>query len=394
MKNDIVCVPYHDWRKIEREGNRTRDAHFIEHFSKRDREATVLVVNRPTSYVEIFYQRYSKRIKGEIVLQKGAGTLYKVGGNIFVMDYITKDIFKPIVKKRLWLLSSFDYPDFYNFYLSCVSHLGLQSPILVSNNVFSVNFVGKVNTACTIFDAFDNFLKFPVNIPIVKELEKAYEKFSSVASIWLTNSDENINFFKAKFSVSEIFLVKNGVDVEKFNKKRPLPEDLKEIPRPIVGFGGKITHLFDYSIINRIANDHPEKSFVVLGQILDKEAFSKLDKKKNIYYLGDKSYDIYPNYVSNFDLGIVPYVNKEKSHGGDSIKIYEYLAAGLKVVSTFHNEDLNFKGVVYVCSNEEDFSKYIDEALENETATPSLEPYTWRSKVEGIISLATKWIAR
>lgn len=387
MQNNIVSIPYHDWRKIEREGFRTRDAHFIEHFCHRNNKNRVLVINRPTSYVELLYQRYDISLKGELVFKRNKGRLYKIQDNLYVLDYITNDIITPVIKKRLWLLKAFNYEELYNFYEECTDFLNFKNKVVISNNVFSAPFVGKIKDAKIVFDAFDNFLRFPVNAGIYEDLKKAYLSFVAIANFWLTNSKENVEYFKNNLGVKEIYLVKNGVDLERFNCKLPLPQDLRNIPRPYIGFGGKITHLFDYEILNYVAEKNPDKSFIILGQILDKEIFSKIADLPNIYYLGDKSYDVYAAYVTNFDLGIVPYVNKEKSHGGDSIKIYEYLAAGLKVVSTFDTEEDNFKEAVYYCKDKYQFLNNLDKGLNNHKNNPVLDNYTWRSKVEYISRL-------
>ena len=89
--------------------------------------------------------------------------------------------------------------------------------------------------------------------------------------------------------------------------------------------------------------DNPDFSFVFVGQILDKEVYKKIEKRDNVIFLGDKHYDIYPNYVANFDVCIIPYNINEGQHGGDSIKAYEYLLTRKKVVGTKGNGLLDLK---------------------------------------------------
>ena len=56
MKN-IVIIPFHDWRKIQQEGFRTRDAHFIKQFELNKNIENVLIINRPTTWLEILTKK-------------------------------------------------------------------------------------------------------------------------------------------------------------------------------------------------------------------------------------------------------------------------------------------------------------------------------------------------
>ena len=103
--------------------------------------------------------------------------------------------------------------------------------------------------------------------------------------------------------------------------------------------------------------DNKKLSFVFIGQILDKEVYEKIEKRENVFFLGDKKYSDYPNYVANFDVCIVPYNVKEKQHGGDSIKAYEYLLTGKKVVGTVGNGLQDLGDYIYLTETKEEFSK-------------------------------------
>lgn len=50
---NVVIVPFHDYKKWNEEGFRTRDAHVCEHFSENSEIEKILVINRPTSLAEV-----------------------------------------------------------------------------------------------------------------------------------------------------------------------------------------------------------------------------------------------------------------------------------------------------------------------------------------------------
>ena len=62
---NLVVVPFHDWRKILLEGSRTRDSHFIEEFRKR--QDKVIIVNIPTTLLEIIIKKKLNLIRGKLV---------------------------------------------------------------------------------------------------------------------------------------------------------------------------------------------------------------------------------------------------------------------------------------------------------------------------------------
>lgn len=384
---NIVCIPFHDWRKIEEEGSRTRDSHLINHFRNNKKVKKVLIVNRPSSYPELVVHKKKIKIEGEVILSKGNLKLYKISDKTFVLDYITYDIFSPILEKRLWIFKSFGYNKFIQFYLECIDFLNIVDYNVFTNNIFSINFVKKIKSNNIIFDAYDNLIFFPHIAPIKKEVLQSYNDFKDVCKFWTTNSKKNVNYYKEHYGQENCFLVKNGVDIEVFQKKYNTPQDMLSIKKPIIGFGGKITHLFDYNLFNYCIENNPDKNFVIVGQILNKEVFNKIKKTSNLFYLGDKKYTQYLSYVTNFDVGIIPYVTNDLESGVDSIKVYEYIAAGLNAVGTKGGGMPDISDYLFISNNEVEFSENLDKAINSKRDINLPEYHTWSSKSDEIIRL-------
>jgi teichuronic acid biosynthesis glycosyltransferase TuaH len=382
---NVVSIPYHDWRKIETEGARTRDAHVMHHLSLHKSVSNLIIVNRPITYTEILLRKKPLKIKGTVVFNNGGGTLYKIKNGVYLFDYISKDLFGPLTLKKKWFIKSFGSEAFYNCFMKAIASINITIDITFTQNIFSAPFVRKFKN--TLFDAWDNFILFPENQVIKEDLKSAYQSLADNASKWVTNSQKNVDFYNKNYGLNECTIIKNGVDVELFNRKYPMPSDLENLTRPVIGFGGKITHLFNYDLFNKVVNNHPDKSFVIVGQILDKEVFSKINMAPNVHYLGDKNYQIYPSYVTNFNIGIIPYVTNHLEHGADSIKVYEYIAAGLGVVGTAGAGMTDMSSYMNIAKNETDFSEYIDKAL-NEKRNVQIPPqHTWGYKVDQLVNL-------
>jgi glycosyltransferase involved in cell wall biosynthesis len=57
-------------------------------------------------------------------------------------------------------------------------------------------------------------------------------------------------------------------------------------------------------------------------------------RRPNVHILGRRPYGDLPAYVQAFDVGLIPYVLDEHTVAVDPLKLLEYLAAGVPVVST------------------------------------------------------------
>ena len=382
MIKALAYIPYHDWRKILAEGNRTRDAHFIDSFRSNQEIDTLIIINRPITFLELIVKKKKVdfNLFGELIFQKHNGKLYKIDDTTYVLDFKLNQSFQHAIKGRKWFFSAYGNNNFIKFYEECLKFIDCSNIPVISANVFAYQFIESVN-GLKLFDAWDNFFLMPGLKSIEKELYNAYSSYGKTTVNWCTNSLENIDFYKKNYNVKNIELVTNGVEMGVFNENNPVPEDLKEIKknrRPIVGFGGKITHLFDVDIFNFISLNNPDYNFVIIGQILDDNQFKKITKRNNVFYLGDKHYNIYPNYIANLDIGIIPYRIKDQQHGGDSIKAYEYLASGLKVIGTRGNGLQNLEDYIHIADNKEDFNKWLIESSEK-SKFPT-DNYSWHNK--------------
>ncbi|MEX1382737.1 hypothetical protein [Lutibacter sp.] len=289
----------------------------------------------------------------------------------------------------MWFIEKYACDNYTEFIEDTYKLLGIEKINLLSQNIFAYKLAARVIAKNKVFDAWDNFLKFPAYKKITKHLETGYQQLSNERFFWITNSQENILFFKTKFKVKDIHLIKNGVE-EDFLKNRTTetPVDLLNIKKPIVGFGGKISYLLNVDLINYLTLNNPDKSFVFVGQILNKQIYKSIIKRKNVFFLGDKHYDEYYKYVINFDICIVPYNISEGQHGGDSIKAYEYLSTGKKVVGTKGNGLLDLSDYLYLVNGQEEFSKELNDT-KNEKSFFDVKSFTWQSKAEKILNILT-----
>lgn len=381
---DLIVVPYHDWRKILAEGSRTRDAHFIEEFRKSDEISKLMIINRPYTWAEILLKKKKISLGGKLVFKEGNGRIYALDERTYLFDYRVNQDVLHILKGRAWYIDAYQNDGFIHFIRKGLKYLEVNNCKAVSQNVLAAKLFQHLEISELAFDAWDNFLLMPGLKGIRSLLEQNYREYASRARYWYTNSNQNIAFYTKHFKPAEIKLVKNGADMQRFNKTYAVPEDLATVPKPRLGFGGKITHLFDVELFNHLSDKNPDKSFVLVGQVLDKNVYKQIALRPNVFFLGDKHYNEYPAYVANFDLGIIPYRVGQSQHGGDSIKAYEYLAAGIKVVGTRDNGLETLEAHMYLANSPEEFNKHV-QTNHNEKVPFESQQHSWQTKTLNLL---------
>jgi glycosyltransferase involved in cell wall biosynthesis len=172
-------------------------------------------------------------------------------------------------------------------------------------------------------------------------------------------------------------LIRHGVDVDHFAKalmgETRIPDLLTELPRPVIGFFGLISGWFDMDLMRELAELRPDWSFVLMGAA--ERDVSALERRPNVHLTGRVSYDDLPGYCRGFDVAVIPFVVNELTRHVNPIKLREYLAAGLPVVSTPLPEVRAYEPHVRVADSAETFAAACQEAV----ASDSPERRRWRA---------------
>lgn len=394
MKIDLIVFPMHDWKKCEKEGFRTRDAHLIRHFEKNNNIGKILIVDRPFTLLEMILKRRSLRPKrGEVVKKESFLSLTKVSKKIHVLDIFSAQIFQPLILRRDWWDYIFRKEPIIRSINDASLLLKLENRVLFLFNPLSTGVIGKLGEKLVVFDALDNWIRHLEMKDRRGWIARGYEIIKREACVIFANSENTQKLMENP--KTKPILVTNGVDKNFFKvKENIIPEDIKNIPKPIIGYAGKIAKRINVELLKFIASELPNFSFVLIGQFLDKGWIKSLFKYKNIFFLGDKHYSELPYYLNNFDICIIPHNLGSLESGEDPIKLYEYLAAGKPVVATNVINNNLFKYGVSVASCKEFFLKQItywfkklsNGELSREKIKSNIDPsFYWENKARFII---------
>src|SRR5258706_236920 len=130
-----------------------------------------------------------------------------------------------------------------------------------------------------------------------------------------------------------------------------------------------------------MAAQHQEWSVVLIGRT--KLDLASILEHDNIHFLGVRPFEQLPSYNRAFDVAIIPFVINELTESSNPLKLFEYLASGLPVVSVNIPEVARHGDVVGVALNHREFIRMTERALTENggeakyTRSDSVRNETW-----------------
>jgi glycosyltransferase involved in cell wall biosynthesis len=242
-----------------------------------------------------------------------------------------------------------------------VERFSNKKPILWLSLPTAGGMVKKFNEILSIYYCSDEWTEFPgVSRKAMIEMEK--EVLSKVDMVIVTSE----KLYEAKKNYNNnTFIVCHGVNFNHFFKGQyegmPVPEKLRNVKKPIIGFYGLIASWVDVNLLEYLAQRKPEWSIVLIGEsMIDLSCLKKYD---NVFLLGSMNYQELPRYSINFDAALMPFKENKLTSFVNPLKMLEYMASGLPVVSTNLPELTKYKRIIKLSSSKEDFLEKIDESL-------------------------------
>jgi glycosyltransferase involved in cell wall biosynthesis len=211
--------------------------------------------------------------------------------------------------------------------------LGFQRPLLWMFLPSAAGLVGRCGESLVIYYNVDDFAQFtgshkPTVVAMDEQLTRAADVvFATSEPLTERKRELNPNTYQAP----------HGVDYQHFRAALdgpPPPPELAGLvgSGPIIGYWGWINDYFALDEIATAAEARPEWQFVLIGAaVVD---VSRLESLPNVHLLGSRPYEVLPQYAAHCDVLLIPFRINELTHHVNPLKLREYLAAGVPVVST------------------------------------------------------------
>lgn len=373
----IICISQ-DWH-----GDPTSKTHIMRILARKNRVLWVnsIGMRRPTASRADVHRLISK-------LRRSFGGCREVEPNIFVMNPLVLPLpgIELVDRLNAGLLAA-------SLRRFCRRH-GFDRPLLWTFLPHVNRLVGRLDERMVIYHCVDEYAAFP-GVPR-EALVRMERELVRRADLVFTSA-ENLCHERRAINPNTHF-IPHGVDLEHFSRalipSTAVPEDLRSLPRPVIGFFGLIADWVDIELIQALAEARPAWSFVLIGK--STTDLRPLQGVANIHLLGQKPYAALPGYCRGFDVGIIPFRTNDLTTRVNPLKLREYLAAGLPVVSTPLPEVARYNGLVHLADGVQAFAAGIEAALDERSEAmrqrrvKALQAEGWDARVEQISAIISE----
>jgi|GEM_PF-1390739 glycosyltransferase involved in cell wall biosynthesis len=265
-------------------------------------------------------------------------------------------------------------------------------PVVYFSAASHIDIVQQYNPSLLVFDSVDE----PSDE--FEAWKPYYLRAVSLSDVVLCTSDR---LFETARSINpHSYLVPNGCDYNHFSqaagKTLSVPADIASIPGPIIGYVGVVATWVDLQLIDRLAAEFPDCSVVVVGPLYN---VNDVPQRSNLHWLGFKPYEELAAYTQQFSVGIIPFIQSNMTESVNPIKMWEYIASGLPVVSTAIPEAGKFQDLVFYSNNHDEFIYNVYRALHYDTAELRAqrlvlaEENSWRHRAQLVLSIVEERLA-
>jgi O-antigen biosynthesis protein len=245
--------------------------------------------------------------------------------------------------------------------------------------------VKQRHRAPIVYDCHDLLAGFAGIAPEIVSLEPRLIEQSDLVICSADSLHEHC--LSAGASADRCFVVRNAVSETRGTTKAAVRER-----GVVVGYLGAIENWFDSEAVRAAAIARPNWRFSLGGRIESARARGLRDLP-NVAFAGEIARAGVADFLGGFDVAMIPFVLNPLTLAADPIKLYEYLAAGLPVVSTRLPETQRFADYIQYYDSPGSLVDAIEKALDDGSETAcarrrlAVADETWECRGRQILGL-------
>ncbi|MDD5350538.1 MAG: glycosyltransferase [Chthoniobacteraceae bacterium] len=243
-----------------------------------------------------------------------------------------------------WLPTSLPFGQRFNRWLErrqlrrAAHRLGLRRPILWLNPHYALHLAGRMGESLVVYDITDDWTQIRQAAWLRRQTIAEDAELCRRANVVFVVS-ERLRQLKSPLCPG-VRVIPNGVHIERY---RAVTDGTLEAHsataawrHPVLAYTGTIhPERVDLPLVEAVANAFPEATVALVGpRFLDARTERRLRAHANILLPGPFPFEEMPRLMRAFDVCIVPHVLSAFTESLDPLKLYEYLASGLPIVST------------------------------------------------------------
>ena len=259
--------------------------------------------------------------------------------------------------------------------------------------------IRKIGFGGIVCDLIDDQRAWDSTEQVKNRLNKSYRETLSEADVVFANCESLAEAMQG-FANEPIHVVPNGA--ERFNEypEAAVPDALKHIKGPIAGYVGNLRDRIDWTLLHEVVTAMPDVSFVLFGPSNDNPNADSLAKYDNVHVPGVVAYEELAFHLKAFDVGMVPHLNNQLTERMNPLKVYNYFAAGLPIVSSevANLEDLG--SVLNTATSADEFVSAIRTAIAKKVDThtdqwrTTMNTIAWENRVKAILDVMDQSLHR
>jgi glycosyltransferase involved in cell wall biosynthesis len=269
---------------------------------------------------------------------------------------------------------------------------GLERPILWAYNPHAHALAGSLGESLLVYHCVDD-IAAQEGIDSAS-FEAAEAALASRADLVFVSAPPLVEHARRR-GARKVVLLPNVADVDHFRGAGELddPPELAPVPHPRLVFAGALAaKKLDLDLLLELARRRPDWSLVMVGPQGEGDPrgdLAGLEAASNIHLVGAKPFRELPAWLGAGDVGLIPYAANPYTAAVFPMKVYEYLAAGLPVVSTPLPSLRGVDGIEFAATPAE-FEQAVDSALRDESPdrraerVALAEAHSWERRVEEI----------
>ncbi|HBY97258.1 MAG TPA: hypothetical protein DEP84_25520, partial [Chloroflexi bacterium] len=243
-----------------------------------------------------------------------------------------------------------------------LGRLGLRRPLLWLFNPTLGDQIGCWDEQLVIYHVVDEYSAYTQDAEVRTELIAKERELLTMADLVVVTSRSLLE--ARQKPRTNVVWVPNGVAAAAFSQAQPDPA-LASLKRPILGYVGAINPKIDLELLLAVAEGHADATLLFVGPLdtrVNLITWAQLLARPNVHYAGVRAAAAVPSAVAACDVGLLPYTRTRWTENINSLKLNEYLAAGLPVVGIDLEMLDDARELVYVAGDTEEFVQQIHRA--------------------------------
>lgn len=215
--------------------------------------------------------------------------------------------------------------------------------------------VGRWGERLVLYHIVDEYTAYTDNPALRAELAADERRLIARADLVFVTS-EPLRAAKSALHPT-VHWVANGVDAAAFAGAAADPA-LAGLPRPVIGYVGALNRKIDLGLLRRVAEAQRDATLLLVGPLdrrVEMAEWEALLAQPNVVHAGPRPAAEVPAAVAACDIGLLPYRRNDWTAHINSLKLNEYLAAGLPVVAIDLPMVADARHLLAVAADQDDF---------------------------------------